>query len=121
MLIEIKNPKTPLLGPEYRQDVFPPSRELGGALSQVLHYRESLMHELHALAQGQSHPVSGSDPRCVIIAGCAASELTNDPRKRSFERFRDRLVGVTVVTFDEVFSRINGLVELFASAEDVLP
>jgi hypothetical protein len=28
VLIEIKHPKTPLLGGEYRQDVFPPSRDL---------------------------------------------------------------------------------------------
>jgi hypothetical protein len=117
VLIEIKHPRTPLLGPMYRQ-VFPPSRDLGGALSQVLSYRESLMHEIHALNQGESSTVSGSDPRCVIIAGCASRELTDDARKRSFERFRDRLVGVTVVTFDEVFARISGLVELFASADN---
>jgi hypothetical protein len=76
------------------------------------------MHDIHALTQGESSPVSGSDPRCVIIVGCAARELTDDARKRSFERFRDRLVGVTVVTFDEIFGRIRGLVELFASSEN---
>jgi hypothetical protein len=120
VLIEIKNPRTPLLGPMYRQ-VYPPSHELGGALSQVLSYRESLMHEVHNLTHGVSSPVSGSDPRCVIIMGCAARELNDDAHKRSFERFRDRLAGVTVVTFDEVFNRIRGLVELFARGEEVHP
>lgn len=117
VLIEIKTPQTTLLGKEYRQDVFPPSRDLGGAISQVLEYRESLMHETFTLSQGQLPQVSGAEPRCVIIAGCAARELTDDWRRRSFERFRERMVGVTLVTFDEVFSRIRGLVELFESSE----
>lgn len=113
VLIEIKNPTTPLLGTVYRQDVFPPSRDLGGALSQVLAYRESLMHEIHTLTRDGASTISGSEPRCVIIAGCATRELTDEARKRSFERFRERLVGVTVLTFDELFDRVKGLVDLF--------
>jgi hypothetical protein len=116
VLIEIKTPETPLLGSRYRH-VFPPSRELGGAMSQVLEYRESLMHEVHALNQGQRGELSGAEPRCVIIAGCAARQLTDDSQKRSFERFRERLAGVTVVTVDEVFDRIGNLVALFENSD----
>jgi hypothetical protein len=116
VLVEIKTPKTALLGPKYRQ-VFPPSRELSGAISQVLEYRESLMHEVHALHQGQGSELSSGEPRCLIIAGCGARELVDDAQKRSFERFRERLAGVTVVTFDEVFERIGGLVGLFENFE----
>ena len=110
VLIEIKTPQTPLLGPEYRQDVYPPSRDLGGAISQVLQYRESLMQELHALNEGRDVRLIGSEPRCLVIAGTAQSELTNDAKKRSFERFRERLVGVGVVTYDEVFGRVDQLI-----------
>jgi hypothetical protein len=116
VLIEIKTPQTPLLGARYRQ-VFPPSHHLSGAISQVLEYRESLMHEVHTLSSGQAVELSGAEPRCVIIAGCAARQFTDDTHKRSFERFRERLAGVTVVTFDEVFERIRGLLALFESAE----
>jgi hypothetical protein len=112
VLIEIKTPHARLLGQEYRADVFPPSRDLGGAISQVLHYRESLLTEMHALTQDGSTGIIACDPRCVIIAGHAERELTTDSAKRSFERFRERLTGVTVVTFDEVFGRVRDLITL---------
>jgi hypothetical protein len=112
ILIEIKTPNTGLLGTLYRQDVYPPSGHLVGAISQVLKYRESLMHELHTLNQGQEVKLSGVDPRCVVIAGTASRDLHDDNRKRSFERFRERLSGVTVITFDEVFERVRGLIGL---------
>jgi hypothetical protein len=35
-----------------------------------------------------------------------------DSKRRSFERFRERLVGIRVLTFDEVFQRIKELVAL---------
>jgi Domain of unknown function (DUF4263) len=109
VLIEIKNPTAPLLGGKYRDDVFPPSRDLVGAISQAIHYRESLM-DTPTIRQGAE--LSSSEPRCVVMIGCR-DELTDDFRKRAFERFRERLLGVTVVTFDEFFERIRNLQALF--------
>jgi hypothetical protein len=110
VLMEIKTPMKPLLGTEYRDDVFTPSRDLVGAISQVLHYRESLSNEPSVRHETG---LSLSEPRCLIITGCKSRELTDDFRKRSFERFRERLMGVTIVTFDEVFERIKNLETLF--------
>ncbi len=109
VLIEIKTPTTPLLGSEYRDDVFPRSREFAGAISQAIHYRESLM-DAPTIRQGAK--LSASGPRCAIVIGCR-DELSEDFRKRAFERFRERLLGVTVVTFDEFFGRIKNLQTLF--------
>jgi hypothetical protein len=106
VLIEIKTPTTQLLGHEYRQDIFPASEEIIGSISQVLHYRESLLDDSKVR---QTADLSASEPRCLIIAGSAAAELIDDSRRRSFERFRERLLGVSVVTFDEVFARIEDL------------
>ena len=75
-------------------------------MSQVIHYRESLLDDARIR---QSSDVSVSEPRCLIIAGSAATELVDDFRKRSFERFRERLLGVQIVTFDEVLRRIEDL------------
>jgi Shedu protein SduA, C-terminal len=110
VLIEIKSPTAPLLGSQYRDDNFPPSREVVGAISQVIHYSESLSNapEIRNGAE-----LSASAPRCVIITGNTARELSDDYRKRSFERFRERLLGVTVVSFDEFFQRIAALNSLF--------
>ena len=106
MLIEIKTPVTPLLGPKYRQDVFPPSNELIGAVSQVIHYKESLLGDPQVR---QTADLSLSEPRCLIIAGSGQTELVDDSRKKAFERFRERLLGVHIVTFDEVLRRIEDL------------
>jgi hypothetical protein len=113
VLIEIKTPQARLLGGKYRDDVYPASPELSGAISQVLHYRESLLRELNTLTQGRHALLTGAEPRCVVIVGNASRELADDDFRRGcFERVRERLFGVTVVTFDEVFARIADLVAL---------
>ena len=117
VLIEIKTPTTPVLSGAYRQDVYPPSGEISGAVSQVLHYRETLLRELHTLTQGRHALLTGAEPRCVVIAGNAARDLSDDYRKGSYERFRERLFGVTVVTFDEVFRRVADLIALLEQTE----
>ena len=53
----------------------------------------------------------------LVIIGNAAKELDTDAKRRSFERFRERLVGVRVLTFDEVFRRIENLVSLLETAQ----
>ena len=115
VLIEIKTPMTPLLGTLYRQGVYPPSNDLSGGLSQVLKYRESLMSEFHSLSKGTPE-LTLSEPSCLVVMGNADRELSGEDKLRSFERFRERLVGVRVLTFDEVFRRVEGLVTLLESA-----
>ena len=111
VLIEIKTPQTQLLGAEYRQGVFPASTDLSGAISQVLEYSESLSTEYHSLKRADDC-LSAARPYCVVILGNASKQLVGDAKRRSFERFRERLVGVRVLTFDEVFQRIEELVAL---------
>ncbi|HUV70623.1 MAG TPA: Shedu immune nuclease family protein [Terracidiphilus sp.] len=114
VLVEIKTPQTPLLGPKYRDGAYPPSTDLGGAMSQVLEYSESMASEFRALTRADNS-FTAAGPRSVVIIGDASRELADEPKKRSFERFRERLVGVRIVTFDEVFRRIEGLVSLLES------
>lgn len=120
VIIEIKTPNKSLLGPCYRQDVFPPSNDVTGALSQVLHYRENLMSEMHAIMQGQPDATL-CEPRCIIIVGHAQRELIDKYRQRSFERFRERLAGITLVTFDEVFSRVASMISLLEAEDGMFP
>jgi hypothetical protein len=121
VLIEIKTPQTPLLGKEYRQGVFPPSQDVTGAISQVLQYRESLMQEIHTIVQGHATGITACDPRVVVIAGSAEREFTTESRQRSFERYRERLAGVTVLTFDEVFARVDALISILENPDQGVP
>jgi hypothetical protein len=111
ILVEIKTPQTRLLGAKYRDGVYPPSTDLSGAISQVLEYSETFATEFHSLQRKDDH-LTMAMPSCVVILGDASDELIDDGRRRSFERFRERLVGVRVLTFDEVFQRIEALVGL---------
>ena len=115
-LIEIKTPTTRLLGQAYRQNVFPPSAELTGATMQALNYRQTLIAEFSDLTRRTTQTLTLAEPRCIVVAGDAAAELQDDARRTCFELWRERLHGVTVVTYDELFRRIRRLVDLL---EDV--
>jgi hypothetical protein len=108
LIIEIKTPTTGLLGPVYRDEAFPLSHELSGAIAQVLKYRDSLAESVRHLSAADEVPMLGTEPRCLIIAGNFES-LDSTAKRKSFERFRERLTGVTIVTFDELFERVHQL------------
>jgi hypothetical protein len=120
LLIEIKTPGTPLLGKKYRDDVFPPSRDVTGSVSQLLQYRDSLMQEVGPLTRGQV-PLLHSEPRCLLVIGNVADQLSDDYERSCFERFRERLVGVTVVGFDELFDRVTQLERLISTPASAVP
>ncbi len=106
-LIEIKTPKTPLLGSAYRGGAFPPSTDLSGAIAQVMKYRRTFAADIATLArQSGRNLVFGGAP-CVVILGDAESELTTADQRESFEEFRSQLRDIRIVTFDELFSRVR--------------
>jgi hypothetical protein len=107
VLIEIKTPQTRLLGKEYRAGVYPFSPELSGAIAQILHYRQQLMRNFAQLKSSDETRVVLGDPRCIVIAGCAADELDSESHRNSFEMQRHRVHGVSVITFDELFGHIR--------------
>jgi hypothetical protein len=113
LILEIKTPATPLLGSEYRDEAYPLSSELSGAIAQVMKYRDSLSANVRFLATDAERSLLATEPRCLVIAGHCDS-LDSTPKRLSFERFRERLVGVTVITFDELFRRVEQLEELLA-------
>ncbi|WP_348270169.1 DUF4263 domain-containing protein [Edaphobacter paludis] len=117
-LVEIKTPITPLLGSVYR-GVYPISNDLAGTISQALKYRSSLMENLQNL-QREDPALIASEPYCVVVAGDCA-ELNSSEKKASFERFRERLNGVRILTFDEVYQRIEGLLKIFTDSSGVSP
>lgn len=114
VIIEIKTPTTPLLGHEYRDEAYPLSPDLSGAVAQVLKYRDSLSENVRLLMSEDEPGLLATEARCLVIAG-HTSALTTTARRLGFERFRERLAGVTIVTFDELFSRVLELARLFES------
>lgn len=112
ILIEIKSPTTRLLGGAYR-GIRPPSRDLSGAVVQALDYRAELSRNLRSVTEGTKFAVSAFAPRVAVVAGDAEEELRDDKARRSFELFRTSLKDVEVITFDELFRKVEILAELF--------
>ncbi|MGW5364439.1 Shedu anti-phage system protein SduA domain-containing protein [Actinopolymorpha pittospori] len=111
VLIEIKTPNAKLIGRQYRGNVWPPSRELVGACVQVLEYRASLLNHIHTL-RDQSPDLTAPAPTGVIILGDMESSCLSTGERRSFELFRTSLKDVTVITYDELFERVEFLATL---------
>jgi hypothetical protein len=110
-LLEIKTPTTKLTGREYRAGIPNVSGDLAGSIVQVLSYKASLA-ETHRTLHGSSSEFEVFDPPCVVIIG-DTRELSTVAQKSTFELFRRQLSGgVEVVTFDELFNRVERLIAL---------
>lgn len=113
VLVEIKTPATKLLGPKYR-GTYRPSPELSGAVMQALDYRRTLSKNLTAVAEGTTHKLSAFSPKCVVVIGNGAVELDNELRRSAFEMFRSNSRDVEIVTYDELFRKLEVLASLFS-------
>jgi len=113
ILIEIKTPTSKLLGAEYRGGTYAPSAELSGALVQALGYRTELIQNLRAITEGSKLQLSAFSPKCVLLAGNSQAQLTDESKRKSFELFRATLRDVEVITYDELFRKVEILAELF--------
>jgi hypothetical protein len=109
-LIEIKTPLTRLLGKPYRTAIYNVSEDLTGAVLQVLNYKESLSREFDNLTSDFSGEVEACDPPCFVIIGNATAELNDKTKRKSFELFRRQVVGVQILTYDEVIGRTERLI-----------
>lgn len=107
-IVEIKKPGTPLLAKaEYREGLYPPSAELGATLAQVLDQRFKLQKHLPNLKDDSGrHDIHAYSVRCIVICG-TTPDGTHE--RKSLELVRNSLSDVTVVTFDELLTRLKHL------------
>lgn len=112
ILIEIKTPTTKLLGSKYRK-IYKPSPEISGSVIQISDYKSSLMQNLFAITKEFGKELTAFNPRCLIVAGNAEKELDNEAKKRSFELYRSSLQSIEIITYDELFRKIEVLATLF--------
>jgi hypothetical protein len=106
-IIEIKAASTSLVGPRYRDGVYPPSRALAGAITQALDQKHKLEEEfLIRKDRLENAAAERFAVRCIVIAG---KTPTNRDSLKSFEIFRATLHDVLVVTFDELLAKLKHL------------
>lgn len=110
-LVEIKTPKTKILGSQYR-GIYNISSEISGAVLQISNYRDSLIKNYNSLLSKSAQSFDAFNPTCLIIAGNLGEEVTDSTQRKSFELFRNGLKDVQVITYDELFAKIEVLIDL---------
>ncbi|POD68154.1 hypothetical protein BKM17_27320 [Pseudomonas syringae group genomosp. 3] len=104
-LVEIKAPSTNLLGSKYR-GTYPLSKDVSGAISQVLIQRSELIKYYFQKRCDSPVPFEVFSPRCFLIVG-DLKNLGSDPDKlKAFEVQRQAVAShVSIVTFDELYQQ----------------
>ena len=110
-IIEIKTPKKKLLGRKYR-NVINVSTELTGGVLQVSDYKQSLIKRLKDI--NDEHPeLEAFDPKMILIIGNYSEQIKTSDQKNSFELFRRSMRHIEIITFDELFKKVEILAQLF--------
>lgn len=116
-LIEIKTPNTNLLSGEYRTGVYSVHSDLTGSVVQVLGYREQIKREFAQLRVDYDREFNVFNPQCVVIAGKLDGLGRN--QIQSFEIYRQEMKNVMIITYDELFKKVQLLLDLLAEKEEV--
>ncbi len=106
-IVEIKRPATDLLAasPYRGDDVYAASGELSGTIAQVLDQRLKLQRELPLLKEeSERADIHDYGIRCILVAGRTPGDRA---RRKSLELLRNAMIGVTVLTFDELLARLD--------------
>lgn len=108
-LIEIKTPFTKLINQEYREDIYSMSEDLSGGVNQLLTYKQTLLSSYKSLYDVNANVF---DPQCILIIGTMKQLSKDDGTLLSFELYRNSLRNITVLTFDELFYKLDHLIAL---------
>ncbi len=120
---EIKTHKTKLLASEYRPNVYPPSNELSGGISQI---HKTILSSIANLSNRITPTDRNGDPtgeeifiykpKSFLLVGNLEEFLTkkgiNKEKYASFELYRRSITDVEIITFDELLERARFIINL---------
>ena len=109
--VEIKTHLTPLMDHRaYRgKDVFAASKDLTGCVGQVLNQRDNFQKDFWTLTKA-SRDTQTFNSRALVIIGSVA--YLSDQQKGAFELFRSNSRDVEILTFDELYLKIESLLKI---------
>jgi hypothetical protein len=106
-LVEIKTPGTKLVGAPYRGGICPPSKELCGAINQILDQKYLFQKEIMSLkVNTRQYDMESYSIECILIIGKVPE---TEDQKKSFELFRHNSKDVKIFTFDELLGRLEDM------------
>jgi hypothetical protein len=112
LLVEIKTPVTKILGGHYRNKTYYLSSDLSGSISQILKYKDELQKNYYHLIQTNEEGFQTFNPKCMLIIGNLTNENFDQYKQRSFELLRNDSKQIEIVTFDELFQKVQMLINL---------
>jgi hypothetical protein len=112
VIVEIKTPKTKILGPQYRTNSYSISIDLTGAIVQTLNYKTEIQRDFHRLLYESTTKFEIIEPVCFVICGNLQDEILDNKQMRSFDLFRNSLTNLFVTTYDELFEKLKMVKEL---------
>ncbi|NGM65433.1 Shedu immune nuclease family protein [Sphingobacterium sp. SGR-19] len=110
VLIEIKTHKKELLKkvPYRKPSTFCMSDDLSGGIAQCLDQKDTYVKDF-----GNKYP--SFDPKCILIVG--RKDNLNSNQKNCFELLRANQSTVDIVTFDELFKKLQGLLKVISYSD----
>ncbi len=116
-LVEIKTPATLLLeNNPYRLGIYPPSKDLSGAVSQFLTQKYQLETNMSSsIHNAEDREVEAYNVQGLVIIGCLSS-LDNKQKKRSFELYRNNQKSLRIVAYDECLELLKYFVDSLSKA-----
>jgi len=115
-LVEIKNPQVNIVGRKYR-NTYSISSELTGSINQLLNYKSNLQKEFYKFQAQTSNQLKSLNSKCLLIIG--RLDTLDDDQKESFELFRNELKTVDIVTFDELFLKLETMLNIIKENQDL--
>ena len=110
-LIEIKKHTTKLLSDKpYRgSDVYNMHKELSGAINQVLDQKDTYAKKFDSI-KGEN-AIQSFNPKCIILIG--RLDVLDIKQHKAFELLRSSFKDIEIITFDELFARIQLVLSIF--------
>ena len=85
---------------------------MSGAINQILNYKEELQKQFYELAKNNEKEFDVFNPKSIIIIGSLELEKLENGKLKSFELFRHSNKDVDIVTYDELFNKIETFLSL---------
>jgi hypothetical protein len=112
-VVEIKTPGAGLVGPRYRgeadtsfdNETYSMHSDLSGSVVQVRNQIAVAVEDFRSVLGRSYEELSRIHPRGVLIIGTVAT--LNQRERDSFNLFRYTLYGLTVITYDELLTRLK--------------
>ena len=80
---------------------------MSGAINQILNYKEELQKQFYELAKNNEREFDVFNPKSIIIIGSLEFEKLENGKLKSFELFRYSNKDVDIITYDELFDKIE--------------